>query len=187
MRDLGVLLLFLISLSSCVVIGLTSDYGKLSGEQRQLIVPLVDFDGAKPGKIYKVNAAQLKENISKHPKSIVYVFSVGCGSHENTPLSVFEKFAKENGYHLYLVLTGYSELDKVLEQNFESPLFSIDDKYYKTRYRHLYERYFTNELMGITLKAKYTEREHFGMIYFYDYGQLVKVLNELPENHEIKL
>ena len=168
-------------LSSCVVIGLTNDYGKLNRERRQLINPLVNFDKTKPGNIYIVNAAQIKENIINYPKAIVYVFSVGCSHHEDVPLSVFENFAERNKFRLYLVLTGYSELEKVLDQEINSPLYSIDNKYYKTRLRHLYERYFTNELTGKPLKAKYSEREHFGSIYFFENGQLVKVLNELPE------
>lgn len=142
---------------------------------------MINFDQTKPGNIYIVNAAHIKENIINYPKAIVYVFTVGCSSANCLPLSDFEDFAKENDYQLFPVLTGYSELNKVLEQNFNSPLFSIDDKYYKTRYRHIYERYFTNELMNLPAKTKYRERENSGWIFIYNYGQLVSIQKELPE------
>jgi len=181
MRNIVVILPFLFLISSCVVIGLTSDYGKLDDDQKQLIVPLSSFDEVRNGNIYTVHAAQLIEGLSIHPKSMVYVFTAGCSSTNCLPISNFEIFAKEHGYHLYLVMTGYSYLDKVFDQNIESPLFSIDDKYYKTRYRHIYERYFTNELMNLPEKAKYNERENSGWIFIYNYGKLVNVLKELPE------
>jgi hypothetical protein len=186
MRNIVVILPFFFFISSCVVIGLTSDYGKLDNDQKQMIVPLNSFDEVRKGNIYKVNATQLIEGLSKHPKSIVYVFTAGCCSASCLQISTIEKFAKENAYHLFPVLTGYSELNKVLEQNFESPLFSIDDKYYKTRYRHIYERYFTNELMNLPAKTKYSERENSGWIFIYNYGQLTNVFKELPEGDVIK-
>ena len=45
-------------------------------------------------------------------------------------MSTFESFAKKHNYKLYLVMSGYGNLDYTLQQEFESPLFTINYEYY---------------------------------------------------------
>ena len=61
------------------------------------------------------------------------------------------------------------------------PLFVIDNDYYKTSLQPLYLRYFTNELVGLPRKTKERDlpEELDGEFFFFEYGRLTKVLEEL--------
>src|SRR5690606_15223959 len=118
-------------LHSCVqVIGLTNDYGKLSEEQKYLISPLKNFDNLENGKIYTLNSTQLKEELKKHPKSLVYVFTNGCVSKYCLPMNIYINYAETNGYKLFLVMNGYANLSQTLDQEAEVSYFSIDNNFY---------------------------------------------------------
>ena len=61
------------------------------------------------------------------------------------------------------------------------PLFVIDNDYYKTSLQPLYLRYFTNELVGLPRKMKERDvpKELDGEFFFFEYGRLTKVMEEL--------
>ncbi|MCU7617375.1 hypothetical protein NZ698_09210 [Chryseobacterium sp. PBS4-4] len=171
----------LILLTSCTVYGVTNDYKKLSGEEKNKIVPLKDFSTVDNTKIYKINGQQLKTELAKHPKSLVYIFTNGCTSQYCLPMSNYEKFAKENNYKLFLVMEGYAKLDKTTEQRsevFQEPLYSIDNDSYNSWYSIRYHRLFANELRGIERKSK---PDWEGSLYFFNYDKLEKVTSELPQ------
>jgi hypothetical protein len=164
--------------------GVTSDYGKLDEKQKSSIVTLTNFNELKPGILYKINGNQLREEIKKSPKALVYQFANGCTSEYCKPLIVYENYAKKHGYKLFLVMVGYADLDKTTDQDINSPLFVIDDKYYKTRLRNKYCRFFNNELLNRPLKSKDTEYQ--GNLYFFNNGTLTRILREIPENNSFK-
>jgi hypothetical protein len=171
----------LISLTSCTVYGVTNDYKKLSDEEKAQIVPLKDFSTVDNTKIYKINGQQLKAELAKHPKSLVYIFTNGCTSQYCLPMSNYERFAKENNYKLFLVMEGYAKLNKTTEQRsevFQEPLYSIDNDAYNSWYSIRYHRLFENELRGIERKSK---PEWEGSLYFFNYDKLEKVTSELPQ------
>jgi len=175
------LFISLISLTSCTVYGVTNDYKKLSDEEKNKIVPLKDFSDVDNTKIYKVNGKQLKAELAKHPKSLVYIFTNGCTSQYCLPMSNYERFAKENNYKLFLVMEGYAKLDKTTEQRsevFQEPLYSIDNDSYNSWYSIRYHRLFANDLRGIARKSK---PEWEGSLYFFNYDKLEKVTSELPQ------
>ena len=128
--------------------------------------------------IYLVNAPQLKEEINNYPRAIVYIFTNGCTSTYCKPLSVYENYADKNGFKLFLVMSGFSDLDKTMDQEIKSTLFAIDSKYYKCNLGVKYYRYFTNELQGRPIK--YKNSEYIGSIYFFKNGNFDKILRELP-------
>lgn len=66
-------------------------------------------------------------------------------------------------------------------QSSDFPLFVIDNEYYGEQHRFIYERYFTNELMGLPRKTKYKDipEEMDGQLYYFEFGNLIKVANEL--------
>jgi len=177
------LALTLVTFNACLVAGLTNDYNKLSCKQQQLVHEFSAFDDAEPGLIYKINAAQLKEELQQHPRALVYVFNSGCGSDACGPLSNYESFAEQHNYRLFLVMTGYTDLEKTISQEIESPLFVIDNDYYGSRYHHIYYRYFTNELHNLPTSASYKERSEAGNHYFFSYGKLMAVSNRLEEDN----
>ncbi|MFL9835584.1 hypothetical protein [Chryseobacterium terrae] len=176
---LSILLCF--SLASCTVYGVTNDYKKLSNEQKNTIVPLEDFEKTEQNYVYKINGQQLKTELSKHPKSVVYIFTNGCKSAYCLPMSNYERFAKENGYKLFLVMEGYGELQQTTKQRsevFTEPLFSIDNDHYNSWYSIRFHRLFENELRGIAKKSK---PEWEGNLYFFKYDKLEKITRELPQ------
>ena len=61
------------------------------------------------------------------------------------------------------------------------PLFVIDNDYYKTSLQPLYLRYFTIELVGLPHKTKERDlpEELDGEFFFFEYGRLTKVMEEL--------
>ena len=63
----------------------------------------------------------------------------------------------------------------------EFPLFVIDNDYYGTSLQPLYERYFTNELVGLPRKTKERDvpEELVGQFFFFEDGRLTKVTDEL--------
>ncbi len=172
-------LLFSLSFfNSCLIQGLTDDYGKLDENQKAKIVTLKNFQDVRHGFIYLINGTQLKEEITKYPKSIVYIFVSGCTSKSCKPLNVYENYAEKYGYKLFLVMDGFPDLDKTTDQEIKAPLFAIDSKYYKSTLRIKYVKYFTNELLGRPLKTK--DSEYLGSIYFFKNGKFDKILEDLP-------
>lgn len=173
-------ILLCLSLASCTVYGVTNDYKKLTDEEKSSIVSLKNFDDTNTKNVYKINGKQLKEELKKHPKSLVYIFSNGCTSQYCLPMSNYEAFAKENNYKLFLVMEGYAHLYKTTEQRsevFKEQLYSIDNDFYNSWYSVRYHRLFENELRGIEKKAKPTWE---GSLYFFNYDTLEKVTRDLP-------
>jgi len=173
-----VLLLAFLVVCSCSIHGLTNDYEKLNTIQKNSIVALTNFDSLKPATIYKITGLQLRTELKKHSKSIVYIFKNGCTSDLCKPLKVYENYAKKNGYTLFLVMNGYANLDETESQPYESTLFSINNEYYKSTYRNTYTRYFENELTNKPLNEK--AKEYLGNLFFFENDSLIKVFHELP-------
>ncbi|RZJ35741.1 MAG: hypothetical protein EOO51_03990 [Flavobacterium sp.] len=177
MKSTTLLAILALTAVSCSINGLTNDYGKLNEEERKLIVPLTDFNNLDSSLIYTLNGSQLRAELQKHPKALVYGFTNGCTSEYCRPLIVYENYAKEKGYRLFLVMNGFGNLSKTLEQPHNGQLFAIDGDYYKTSYRSTYIRYFENEVVGKPQKQKGLN----GSLLFLENGRLVKALNDLPE------
>ncbi|WP_144283209.1 hypothetical protein [Chryseobacterium echinoideorum] len=174
-------ILLSLSLTSCTVYGWSNDYKKLSGEQQNSIVTLQNFENTNSQNIYKVTGNQLKEELKKHPKSLVYIFTNGCVSEYCLPMSNYEKFAKENNYKLFLVMNGYGHVEETTKQRsevFTEPLYSINNEAYNSNTRWKYSRYFENELRGIDKKSK---PKWEGGLYFFNYDKLEKVMQDLPK------
>lgn len=166
-------------LSSCRFYGITNDYSELSDEEKRLIDTCASFDNLESKKIYVVNGEQLKNEFRNNENSMVYIFTNGCPSELCLPMSVYENYAKENNFKLYLIMTGYARLQETLQQKFESPLFAINYDYYKTKYRSTAVRKFENDLRGRPLDFK--DKNYEGNILFFRKGKFVQVVNELPE------
>ena len=165
---------------SCRIEGITNDYGKLTIDQKKQIVELISFDDLKSNLIYKINGTQLKDELKKHPKSLVYIFKNGCTSKMCKPIMIYENYAKANGYKLFLVMNGYANLSETLNQPYSSILFSINNEYYKSNYRNTYLSYFENDISNKPLE--YKSKEYLGNLFFFENDNLVKILLELPKS-----
>lgn len=174
-------ILFSLLLTSCTVYGWSNDFKKLSGEQQNSIVTVQSFENTNSQNIYKITGNQLKEELKKHPKSLVYIFTNGCVSKYCLPMSNYERFAKDNNYKLFLVMNGYGQLEETTKQRsevFTEPLYAINNEAYNSNTRWKYSRYFENELRGIDRKSK---PKWEGSLYFFNYDKLEKVMQDLPK------
>ena len=177
-------LITLLLVTSCAVIeinGLGNDYNDLDESHKALVRPLENFEEAQPGLVYKLTMPMLKEELEKQPKVIVRVFNPACRGNACKPLSTFQQYAQENGYVLYQVMISYAGLGDAVARSKEFPLFVIDNESYGTSLQPLYVRYFTNELVGLPRKTKERDvpNELDGEFYFFEYGRLMKVTDEL--------
>lgn len=166
-------------LTACQVVGLTSDYEKLSSEQKQLIQPYTTTTELTPKHIYTISGQELKKQIEKEDRAMVYLFTNGCTSKECLPMSTYETFAARTGNTLYLVMSGFGKLDHTLAQRFESPLYAIDYQPYQTKIRNTAWIRFQNDLLG--RPSDYKEKSYQGNLFFFEHGKLVKILHQLPD------
>jgi hypothetical protein len=168
-------------LISCSITGLTNDYSKLKEADKIKIVTLERFEKLDTTKIYKISGKQLRAEVAKHEKSIVYVFKNGCTSDLCRPMQVYENYAKQNGFQLFLVMEGYGNLYDTVGQrnNFTSPLFSINTDLYDSRYRAVYTRMFENELLKKDIN--YKSKEYLGNLFFFEGNRLDKIAMDLPK------
>ena len=177
-------MLVMLVFPSCAIIeinGLGNDYNDLTESQKALVLPLERFEDAQSGWVYKLTMPMLKEELERQPKAIVRVFNPACRGNACKPLSTFQQYAQENGYVLYQVMISYAGLGDAVAQSVEFPLFVIDNDYYGTSLQPLYERYFTNELVGLPRKTKERDvpEELVGQFFFFEDGRLTKVTDEL--------
>ncbi len=181
MKNVFVTLVISVLLISCKISGLTNDYSKLKEDDKAKIVTLESFENLDTTKIYKISGKQLRSEVAKHEKSMVYLFKNGCTSDLCKPMHVYENYAKKHGYKLFLVMEGYGKLDETLDQrnNFTSQLFSINTDLYDSRYRAVYTRMFENELLKKDINFK--SKEYLGSLFFFEGSRLDKIVNDLPK------
>lgn len=164
-------------LQSCAFYGLTNDYSKLNEEQKKIIKKYDNAEGLNTKYIYEISGTQLKDLLTIHKKSIVYLFANGCTSKYCLPLSVYERYAEDNDYDLFLIMNGYANLSQTLSQNISTPLYSIDAQAYDTKWNNKYVKRFENDLLGLPRDSK---QPYQGSIYFFEGDSLISIKRELP-------
>lgn len=166
-------LFLLILISGCQIYGITNDYNKLTEDEKSLVKKLDSFSAVEGRNIYEINGGQLKNELKKHKKSIVYIFANGCSSEYCLPLSYIETYAKKNDYKLYMVMSGYSFLFATFNQQFTSPLYSIDQEYYGTKYSSKCYKMFVNDITEKPLNDRIKGKD-YASFFFYKNGVLDK-------------
>ena len=163
--------------------GYNNDYDKLSESGKSRIHTLTSFRILENAEVYVVDPVSLKEEIARHPKSLVVLYSTNCNSSSCQTISSYEKFASNNGYHLFLTMISYEGVEQAIAQNPTCPIFVVDNDYYNEKRRFIYERYFLNDLIDYPTHTKYKdipdEMEN-ARLFFYENGKLVNVSKEIP-------
>lgn len=173
-----ILITFCFCLCSCVQMrGLGDDYKYLSPFEKSLVIPFDKEKNLLKSRVYKTNATTLLDALKDYPKAFVYVYTVGCVGDACKPLTVYEEYAKKNGYKVFFVLTSYKDLDIALLEPRNTPLFVIDSDYYGNKFVRGYVDDFKNELKGKDRKAK---GEYEGGLLFYENGIYQKSHFYLP-------
>jgi hypothetical protein len=144
-----------------------------------MIVDYQSYDKMSPNYIYKIDGKRLKEEIESRNKVLVYLFTNYCSSDACRPLTIYKEYADKNQYTLFLIMKGYYRLHETLEQKYDGPILSIDYAAYDSKKSKDVIRYFKNEMLG---HPKDKEKgEYLGSLYFFEKGQLVQNVRELPE------
>lgn len=146
MKNILFALFSLLLITNSCIISRGNHYRYLSENDRAKIKQLKSFDGLNKNYIYEITANQLVKELENHPKSLVYIFTSGCSGDTVNSLSEIEEYAKQNDFKLFLILTGYWQLNQTLNQNLESQLFSINAKEYGNPNKSGYTTKFRNEL-----------------------------------------
>lgn len=102
--------------------------------------------------VIKINHEQLLDELKNHEKALVYSFVNGCTSKYCLPMYMYENWAKENGYKLFLVMLNTDNYKETVLQNPSGQLFVADYNYYKKNkpYKQL-----KNGLKGVSINQKY--------------------------------
>ncbi len=173
-------LLTMLSCTSCItIIGLTDDYNKLTDEQKLLIHEFENEASLRNGNVYLINADELKQELSKHEKSMVYCFTNGCSSEYCEPMNNYIDYATQNGYKLFLVMNGFGNISSTLNQSAATPYYAIDSEFYKTKFRSKYFRMFRNELLN--RDRNYKESQYEGSIYLFEGSKWVETRRSLSK------
>lgn len=149
--SLGILLLY-----SCAIhIVNGTEYDLLQPENQARIKKLQSFETVHRDTIYELTATQLKADLRKQSKSIVYIFKSSCQSYNCVPLGNITEYARELGMKPYLILVNYYQLERSLDQNPRVPLFAINAAHYQESKSRKYIHKFQDELGYTAFCEKY--------------------------------
>lgn len=170
------IILSVLFLHSCIIQFVTgNEYSLLSEKDKNRVVKLSKFENLSLEKIYETTGNQLKEEMNKHEKSIVYIFVNGCKSESCLPLNYIENFAKENNYHLFLVMNGYYHLEQTTAQNINNYLYSINADYYGETKSKKYTKEFKKELGYF----EFSKNKYLGGYLFFENSKLIEIKSNL--------
>jgi hypothetical protein len=167
-------------LNSCGVIeinGYGSDFKKLSIEEKRMLKEFHEFEKTEQPFIYPINGEQLREEVKRHSKVMVYEFKSNCVSATCYPLTSFVRYAQQNNYKLFLVLNSYASLSETIHQEIKLPIFVMDHIFYKTNVRSNYNKRFIADLLkGEEMQVS---KGSYPSIYLFEDGKLVRLANDL--------
>ncbi len=170
---IGILVLLL---SACTIYGLTNDYKKLSEEQQDLVADYSLVNSNKD-KVLEINGAEILGLLKEHPKSIVYVYKNDCVSEYCYPLGTYIDFAKEHDYSLFLVMTGYNQINWSIDQRQDQQLYSIEASAYDTRFQWKYVESFIDDLEA---NSPYNDSTSYqGSLFFFEEDRLKDIRKTL--------
>jgi len=154
--------------------GLTSAYSHLSEEHKNKIVFLATEDKVceleKDDKIYAITGDQLYKCIETQENVMIYNWVPHCTSAGCYLLSYVQSYCDSNGYTLYVVAAYYDSTRIFNEQeNVSLPLFSANEKYYKTKYRNKYTKLFMKDLIK---DDKLCKEIWYKKTFVFNYGKL---------------
>lgn len=163
--------------------GFYSGYKKLDEKQRkEIIFPTKDFDICNHKdlrKIYSVTAAQIKKCLSTSDTTVLYFWSTFCSSPHCVSLVAANDYCNQKGYRLFVILEEYSSLNDMDDYNPSNiPLYSVNQKYYKTDYCHWYLNRFQRDLIG----KQFSKKQSSGRFYFFHDGKFIKSSATLYES-----
>lgn len=80
---------------------------------------------------------------------------------------------------MFIVLIGFTDLSKTTSQQYERPLYVIDNDFYGERVGIRYVRYFRNHLMIKPIKLK--GEDLAGDFFYFEVDELVQITDNLKD------
>lgn len=161
---------------SCIVhIANGNEFNSLSANDQNRVEKLEAFNNVEHGKVYEITGKQLKTELKRHDKSLVYTFSNGCSSDNCLPLSTIEKYAAINGYSLFLVTNSYFRLNLTFQQEFSSPIFAVNSEFYGQEKSRIYMKSFKQDIGYF----EHSSGKYVGSYIFYQQDSLVNIKTAL--------
>jgi len=117
-------------LSSCISLVKGNRFKQLDNQSKQSIKVYSDTINLKNNLIYEITGDQLKRELKKQNKSLVYIFANNCSSDNCLPLKTVEEYAEKNNLTLFLIMSSFYKMETSLSQNIESTLFAIKATHY---------------------------------------------------------
>ncbi|MDL2228197.1 hypothetical protein LJC25_03655 [Bacteroidales bacterium OttesenSCG-928-K03] len=180
----GLFLLSFLIMQSCITItGVTDDYNKTTENQKKIIHYFEEDVDLVDGNIYRINAMQLKNEMAKYPKSLVYVFTNGCTASNCFPMRTYIDYAEKHDYKLFIVMNGFGNVKETLVQYAPIPYYVINSEYYGTNKREKYEVKFLSELINKELTRK--EKQELGTLFIFEGEKFIRAERILPEDESV--
>jgi hypothetical protein len=180
----GVIMLVILHSCNITVAGLCSGYSRLSDEHKKQIVFLDTKDNVceleKDGKIYAITGDQLHTCLETQENAMVYSWVPHCTSSSCYLLSYVQSYCDSHGFTLYVIASYYDTTRMFVEQNNISlPLFSPNEKYYKTKYRNRYTKLFMKDLIK---DEKLVKEIWYKNMLIFNYGKLTTYSLKLEDD-----
>ena len=185
MNKIYFLLILIVLFTSCVITktpGFYSGYWTLSATEKDSIIFVTPQsyirDLKNDRKIYAINGIQLRDFLGTIDTSVVYFWSPNCSSDNCISLKACQDFCDSKNYHL-LVVSNYYDFDKMQIQNealFPHPMFSVDEKYYNTKYCNKYNKLFISDLL---VGQKIKEDDLYNRFMIFKKGILLKSVSNI--------
>lgn len=165
--------------NSCIITntpGFYSGYSKMSTIDKERVIFLDTSyricELANNNKIYAINGLQLSICLNNTEKSVVYFWSPNCHADKCYSLKLVQDFCTLNNYSLF-VIAQYYDMPKMLTQNqylSQFPMFSINEKYYKTQYCNKYYKLFIKDLLKY---QEYSKNDIYSNFFLFERSKLV--------------
>jgi len=174
-------------LQSCIVVPpLGSRYKYLSEDSKNSIVYLNPEDDIcyleNNDKIFAITSEQLYKCIKEKEKSMVYFWTIHCKSEYCYPLSFVQSYCDSRNINLYVIITYYDDTYlRIGQKTTSSPIFSINEKFYKKKIQWNNTHLFIKEL----IKDKVvTDEILYSGVYIFNYGNLLSYSYKIVDANE---
>lgn len=179
------LILICFLFASCLITntpGFYSGYSRLPENERQKVIFTTTGENISSmtdtSKIYAVNGQQIFESLRFSGKALVYIWSPHCHGANCHSLNLVQNYCNNNSYTLY-VIAEYYDFPAISEQrhlSFDGPIFTISEKYYKTKYCNKYFKKFMEDLL---YNQSYNKNDIYNNFFIFEHGILKATSIEL--------
>jgi hypothetical protein len=176
----------MIFFSGCIITntpGFYSGYSKLTEHEKNNIVftdPDFDiFNLKNEGKIYSITGFQLQKCILNEKKSLVYIWSPNCNSEKCYSVELLQAYCETNGFSFFLI-SEYYDMEKMKIEILklkQYPMFSINERYYNTRYCNKYFKLFVKDLLN---NQVFEENDIYRSIFIFENGKFNSTSFQVP-------